>query len=71
MGRTRAVAVQLARKGRIQITQRGQMVAVEEAGEIKGPIRLRAAVMGRGDGGGGGGSKEEEDGGERAGGDGC
>jgi hypothetical protein len=64
MGRTRAVAVRLAKEGRIDITQRGQVVAVDEAGAIKGPIRLRAV----GEKGGGHGKGDDES--RRAGGSG-
>lgn len=42
------MAVRLAKEGRIEVTQRGEVVSVEGAGEIRGPIRLRAVVVGNG-----------------------
>jgi hypothetical protein len=64
MARTRSVAVRLAKEGRIDITQRRAVVAVDREEEIRGPIRLRAAV-GVGDGKMGGKAaavKKEEEG---------
>lgn len=41
MPRVRAVAIRLAKEGRIDITQKGQVVVVEKEEDIRGPIRLR------------------------------
>jgi|EP00624_Nannochloropsis_granulata_P002489 hypothetical protein len=41
MPRVRAVAIRLAKEGRIDITQKGQVVVVEMEEDIQGPIRLR------------------------------
>ncbi|KAM3568977.1 hypothetical protein VYU27_008910 [Nannochloropsis oceanica] len=41
MPRVRAVAIRLAKEGRIDITQKGQVVVVETEEDIQGPIRLR------------------------------
>lgn len=41
MPRMRAVAVHLSKQGRIDITQKGQVVMVEKEEDLRGPIRLR------------------------------
>jgi hypothetical protein len=41
MPRVRSVAIRLAKQGRIDITQKGQVVVVEKEEDIRGPIRLR------------------------------
>ena len=41
MPRVRAVAIRLAKQGRIDITQKGQVLVVEKEEDIRGPIRLR------------------------------
>jgi len=35
------VAIRVAKQGRIDITQKGQVVVVEKEEDIRGPIRLR------------------------------
>lgn len=41
MPRVRDVAIRLAKQGRIDITQKRQVVVVEKEEDIRGPIRLR------------------------------
>jgi len=47
MPRVRAVAIRLAKQGRIDITQKGQVVVVVKEEDIRGPIRLRLREQGK------------------------